>query len=209
MAQEFSWSRLLHAVADVWVPTKGIKDVIRYLGVLLPIAGYAIFASLKPEMLLPPSLAGKIALVVVFLFVLAVLPVRVAYRLRCQLDALLAIPESDRNLILELKAVAGEAVHHCTALLSFSSKEQAKDSTDRLRTIISKLRLYTGIYNAAVHLSDALAVWSITHVPSGEYERMMASIEPIYKRVLSECDSVIKPTKDPALSRTSEQAPPS
>src|SRR5436305_941643 len=164
MAQEFSWSRLLHALADVWVPTKGIEDVIRYLGVFLPIAGYAIFASFKREMLLPPSLAGKIALVVVFLFVLAVLPVRVAYRLRCQLDAFLAIPESDRNLILELKTVAGEAVHHSTALLS-SSKEKANESTDRLRVIISKLRQYREIYDAASMLSFALATWSMTHVP--------------------------------------------
>ena len=208
MAQEFSWLRFWQAIKDAWSLTKEAKDKAMRTVEILAVFGYGVGAAWKPEVFLPSSIWGRIG-IGILLFLMFTAQVRIAYRLRCQLDALLAIPESDRNLILELKTVAGEAVHHCTALLSFSSKDQADESVRQLRTILSKLRQYPGIYSAATRLSDALAWWSGGHIIAPEYKEAVKWVETIYQRVLTECDAVLKPTKDLVPTRATEQFPPS
>jgi hypothetical protein len=204
MAQEFSWSRLRHALEDVWGPTKGTKSVVLKLMGVLPFIGYGIFASLKPEMLLPSSFPGKIALAVLFLLLLGV-PVRVAYRLRSELDDLkeriLAVPESERNLIIKLKATAGRVVHNHISTIPFPTK----DPTDiqKLQDVYSELRHHQGIYNIANNLATSLLFVS-GQLTVQEFREASKMVEKIYQRLLEECDAVIKPTKDLAPSKASE-----
>jgi len=163
----------------------------------LALLGFGIGAIKNPEMLLPASTLGRVLIGLVAVFAFA-LPVQVAYKLRSQLDDFLAIPESDRNLILELKTVAGEAVHHCTTLPSFSSKDQADESVQRLRNVYSRLRHYSGIYDASFQLSCALLGHSTARLTLKDFETMSGLVETIYRRVLDQCDAVLKPTKDHA-----------
>jgi hypothetical protein len=209
MAQEFSWPRLWQAFKDAWSFTKGIKDMSLKVTAFLALIGFGVGVALKPEMFLPTSTWGRIALAVLFLLMFAV-PVRVAYRFRCQLDDFMAVPDSDRSLIRELKTVAGEAVHYRTKLL-FTSDVKSYESFERLLDICGKIRHYKAIYSSVCGLVDYLSLWPVmaSTMKGDEYEKAEKIAERYYQDVIVACDGILKPSIDPAPSTASEQSPPS
>ena len=177
---------------------------------ILAIVGLGTGAALKPEIILPDSIAGRIVLGLLLLSTL-VLPVVVAYRLRTQIDRLhdefSAIPDSDRQLILKLRVEAGKVTDLFTNE-SFLSGVPGISNVGPFRDSFGALRHYPQVYRSACKLADLLCELASFQGSQMDYLDITGTTVECYDELIAECGKLLRPSKDLPPSTASEQAPP-
>jgi hypothetical protein len=208
---EDTFSRLFEAGKDALAPFRGARAVItKGIAGLLSL-GYLTAASLKPEVFLPPTVLGKVALLI-FALLTPVWPVVVAYRLRADIRKLnerhSALTEPERVLILQLRRVAGRALHRYEDM-PFGGSVTDKKDIQELHNLCGELRHHKGIYERGINLGWSLSVIAASEMTGKEFLEVISPVKSMYESLLLECDRVLKPSIDPVQSKASGSAQPS